>query len=443
MKENSLQQLCTALEPMLRRVINEEIVRGLQRNSKILSRSPSLRIQALEHSGLQLIFTKKIKQHIFTSTKLGEGDNAPFQVLLVDMRSGQMIPTSLPHPIKVEIVVLDGDFPPSDVDNWSSEDFDRNIVKERTGRRPLVTGDLNVTIRDGSALIGDLEFTDNSSWVRSRTFRLGARVARGSCHGVRIREAITEAFVVKDHRGELYKKHYPPMLEDDVWRLVKIGKDGAFHKKLSSHGINTVQDFLKLYVIDQDKLRSILGLGMSERMWESLVNHASTCNLGSKFYVFQEHDTTLILNPKCQVVRASINGQEYTMRDLNPMNKTYIQSLAEQAYNNWKSLPEIDETLLNETALLTQGIYIYYKAAVKNLVGEMIDHPQTMAISYHQQAYLTDDCDGSIHGGSMLTSNVHLECGDWQMTNPGCHSNATNENGLFFSKSSSDGDLNT
>ncbi|CAL9031612.1 unnamed protein product [Prunus brigantina] len=45
------------------------------------------------------------------------------------------------------------------------------------------------------------------------------------------------------------------MLEDEVWRLEKIGKDGAFHKKLASE--NTVQDFLKLFVVDRSKLRRI------------------------------------------------------------------------------------------------------------------------------------------------------------------------------------------
>ncbi|VVA32998.1 PREDICTED: calmodulin-binding [Prunus dulcis] len=44
------------------------------------------------------------------------------------------------------------------------------------------------------------------------------------------------------------------MLEDEVRRLKKIGKDGAFHKKLASENINTVQDFLKLFVVDRSKL---------------------------------------------------------------------------------------------------------------------------------------------------------------------------------------------
>lgn len=56
----------------------------------------------------------------------------------------------------------------------------------------------------------------------------------------------------------VYKKHYPPALDDDVWRLEKIGKDGAFHRKLSAEGINTVQDFLQLSVIEPSKLRKVI-----------------------------------------------------------------------------------------------------------------------------------------------------------------------------------------
>ena len=55
----------------------------------------------------------------------------------------------------------------------------------------------------------------------------------------------------------VYKKHHPPMLQDEVWRLEKIGKDGAFHRKLAAEGVNTVQDFLKLSVVDRQKLRRV------------------------------------------------------------------------------------------------------------------------------------------------------------------------------------------
>ncbi|KAA3455767.1 protein SAR DEFICIENT 1-like [Gossypium australe] len=288
--------LYTALEPVLRRVVNEEVERSIGDRLRSFTRSPSLRIQAAEPepSTLKLIFPKALTLPIFTGSKIIDEEGNQLQVALVDTRGDQRAPVLLPNPIKVDIVVLDGDFSSGDRDNFTSEEFDRNIVRERTGKRPLLTGELSVTVRDGVASIGDIEFTDNSSWIRSRKFSIGAKVAQGSFQGVRIREAMTEAFVVKDHRGEckypfLMRKHHPPMLGDEVWRLEKIGKDGAFHKKLAYEGVNTVQDFLKMSVVDPPKLR-----------------------------------------------------------------KSYVEDLVRQAYVNWSSLKEI-EGISNEIGLLTQG----------------------------------------------------------------------------------------
>ena len=55
----------------------------------------------------------------------------------------------------------------------------------------------------------------------------------------------------------MYKKHYPPALTDEVWRLEKIGKDGSFHKRLNKAGIYSVEDFLRLVVRDSQRLRTV------------------------------------------------------------------------------------------------------------------------------------------------------------------------------------------
>jgi hypothetical protein len=55
----------------------------------------------------------------------------------------------------------------------------------------------------------------------------------------------------------VYKKHYPPALNDEVWRLDKIGKDGAFHKRLNQAGLWTVEHFLRLVVMDPQRLRNV------------------------------------------------------------------------------------------------------------------------------------------------------------------------------------------
>lgn len=81
----------------------------------------------------------------------------------------------------------------------------------------------------------------------------------------------------------VYRKHYPPALWDEVWRLERIGKDGAFHRKLSAENINTVQDFLKLCAVDPDRLRSVRVLNsLAERsndvvMWTMCQNALCPC----------------------------------------------------------------------------------------------------------------------------------------------------------------------
>ncbi|KAJ6687781.1 hypothetical protein OIU74_016472 [Salix koriyanagi] len=375
---NSLKNLCLALEPMIRRVVNEEVESSLRRSTSSLTRSSSLRIQALESSSsssssLQLMFSKNLSLPIFTGSKIVDLDGSPLQILLVDTSGEQMVSTRLPHPVRIEVVVLDGDFPANDKSRWTTEEFDSNIVKERAGKRPLLAGDFStVTLRDGVAAIGEIEFTDNSSWIRSRKFRLGARVAPGSNQGVKIREAMTEAFVVKDHRGELYKKHHPPMLNDEVWRLEKIGKDGAFHRKLAAEGINTVQDFLKLSVVDRQKLRMILGAGMSEKMWEG-----------------------------------------------------YVETLIRQAYVEWNSLEQV-VGVSSDIPLLTQG--------------EPVNHRQEIMKSFLPIGYSTEHRYN--HQVGNLPSNPHFGYSNWKISSAYDHGAAVEQGIQYsISESSSDGEI--
>ncbi|KAF5189677.1 Chloroplastic group iia intron splicing facilitator crs1 protein [Thalictrum thalictroides] len=346
----SLQSFCSALEPMLRRVVNEEVEKGFTQGTRI-SRSLPLQIQAQPLSdNFELCFAKKLSVPVFTGSKLEDQYNNPLQLILVDTRGNQKVRTSLPYPIKIEIVVIDGEFSRGECGNWTSEYFDSKIVKERTGKRPLITGDVVVTMRDGCVTIGGLSFTDNSSWIRSRNFILAARVVPGSiCHGIRIREALTEPFSVKDHRGESYKKHHPPLLNDEVWRLEKIGKEGVFHKKLTIEGVNTVQDFLKLWVVEPTRLRAILE--MSDKMFELTIKHAKDCDLGNKNYMLRGGYYTVFLNPICEVVGVMINGYPYSTNDLTAVQRVHVENLVKNAYAHWSSLEEVDWSVHENTLL--------------------------------------------------------------------------------------------
>ncbi|TQD72546.1 hypothetical protein C1H46_041919 [Malus baccata] len=234
---------------------------------------------------LKLQFLNNISLPVFTGARIEGEECSSVQVALVDCFSGHIVKSGPESAAKVEIVVLEGDFDGEEGDNWTLEDFKNNIVREREGKKPLLTGESILNLKDGVALVGEISFTDNSSWTRSRRFRLGARVL-DNFDGIRIREARTESFIVRDHRGELYKKHHPPCLLDEVWRLEKIGKDGAFHKRLSRENINIVKDFLTLLFLNPSRLRNILGTGMSAKMWEVTVEHAQTCILDKRMYLY-------------------------------------------------------------------------------------------------------------------------------------------------------------
>ncbi|KAG0493392.1 hypothetical protein HPP92_004386 [Vanilla planifolia] len=317
-KNNDLQDLIVALEPLFRK-LKEELERLLP--STLIQRPPQTQIQQIKAPSLQLIFKKPLSQPIFTGIKLEDEEGNPLQVRLVDAHSrGQSTSISLPSPLKLQVVVLNGDFPPWGRDDWTKEELEKSVVKEREGRRPLIIGEVNLTMKEGGCCtIGELVFTDNSSWIRSRHFRIGVTVVAGGPDGLRIREAMTERFVVKDHRGEAYKKHYPPSLDDEVWRLEKIAKEGRFHKRLESERIFTVGDFLKLHTADPTCLRKIVK--MSDHMWEATVNHARTCTLGEKLYLYRGSQCNLLLSPICELLAIETDSGRFSLQDLNTAQK--------------------------------------------------------------------------------------------------------------------------
>ncbi|KAJ6803453.1 calmodulin-binding protein 60 C-like [Iris pallida] len=353
LKVDSLQKLCSSLEPILRRVVSEEVERALAKlgPARVGGRSPPKQIEGPDGRNLQLHFKSRLSLPLFTGGKVEGEQGAAIHVVLLDANTGHVITSGPESCAKLDIIVLEGDFNNEDEDGWTEEDFESHVVKEREGKRPLLTGDLQIPLKEGVGTLGELTFTDNSSWIRSRKFRLGLKVASGFCEGIRVREAKTEAFTVKDHRGELYKKHYPPALKDEVWRLEKIGKDGSFHKRLNKSGIYTVEDFLRLVVRDSQRLRNILGSGMSNKMWDSLVEHAKTCILSGKHYIYYSDDTRnigAVFNNIYEFIGLIAGGQYYSAECLTDSQKVFVDTLVNKAYDNWMHVIEYDgKALLN------------------------------------------------------------------------------------------------
>ncbi|KAK0601733.1 hypothetical protein LWI29_026947 [Acer saccharum] len=155
-------------------------------------------------------------------------------------------------------------------------DFNVKIVHQREDKGPLVKGKQNIKLRGGVGTIQDLSFSDNSSWIKCKKFRLGARVLQSTSNmgQVRIKEAITEAFAVKDYRSKTNKKHDLPSLDDEVWHLKKVKKGGKYHTRLMDNKIKTVGNFKDMYKTNPNKLRKILK-DCTDPDWEAIVHNVS------------------------------------------------------------------------------------------------------------------------------------------------------------------------
>lgn len=60
---------------------------------------------------------------------------------------------------------------------------------------------------------------------------------------------------------------------------------------------------------------------MSDKMWEVTFKHAMTCKMGNKIYIYREPQLVTYLNPICKLIKANINGHEFSSRGLSQINK--------------------------------------------------------------------------------------------------------------------------
>ncbi|XP_058190856.1 calmodulin-binding protein 60 B-like [Rhododendron vialii] len=344
LKGFSLDEFMTKLEPFFRNLVREEVERKILLFSHASPRSLLNQVEPSHARNWQLHFDDRWPSTLFTGSKIESEHGKPVKIVLLDAISKNIITSLTLSSIKVQIVVLNGDFGVDDEEDWTEEEFNTNVVQQREGKRPLVTGELVVTLRGGVGYIGDVSFTDNSSWIRSGRFKLGARTVSSE---LRIREAKSEAFAVKDRRGELYKKHHPPNFSDDIWRLEKIAKDGQFHKRLASMGITTVKEFLCFYYRDPSSLRKILGGGILNKTWEKIIEHATACVLDNKLFMYprDEERVGIVLNSVFKVVAAVFDGQVYEPLDkLDVLQMGLVENLKRHAYKNLDYLVPLDES---------------------------------------------------------------------------------------------------
>ncbi|KAJ0078581.1 hypothetical protein Patl1_22289 [Pistacia atlantica] len=362
-----------------------------------------------EKSRLRLVFDNKLPSPIFTGSKIEAEDGAPVRIALMDTSRGTVVKSGPLSSMKIEILVLDGDFCSDDQEDWSENEFRAKLVREREGKRPLVTGELIVTLKEGVGIISDVVFTDNSSWMRCRKFRLGARVMQRNSGDVRIQEARSEPFMVKDHRGELYKKHYPPSLDDEVWRLEKIAKDGTFHERLADKEVKTVRAFLQLHTTNPKMLRNMLNA--PTRTWETIVEHAITCVVDDeKLYAYSANADGVILlfNSIYKPVAASFDGKVYQSIDnLNSSQKFLVENLKKHAYKHVQDFFAVDARAI-----------LGPQRSLMDLQAEQFNSPTS--ILQHHEFPVAQEMLQDLDHASISTSNTYqaVDCNQFQLSLP-------------------------
>lgn len=155
-----------------------------------------------QHARYHLKFQNKICHPLHTFRKIQGEAGSDVEIALFD-NDKKIIVTSGPlSSIKVEIVVLNGDFNNDDRETWSEEEFNRRIALPRDNKGQLLKGERFIKLNNGIGSLGNISFTDNSGCRKTRTFRLGVRYAHSAPNGERIQEGITEPLRVKDRRVE-------------------------------------------------------------------------------------------------------------------------------------------------------------------------------------------------------------------------------------------------
>ncbi|KAL6638451.1 hypothetical protein ACP70R_023946 [Stipagrostis hirtigluma subsp. patula] len=325
--------------PMVQKVVSEEVEKAMFRQFNPPAAPPRLLVGWNQRPRYQLMFLNGLKP-VYTMMKLESGHGTAIKVAIVERLENNQINIVRFGPlssVKVEVVALHGNFNAKHEESWTPEEFDKHIVSGREKSAQLLTGNLTLKLSGGEAFLENATFTDNSSFTSTKKFRLGVRLVKPA--GERVLEGVTDPFRVKERRVEGFEKHYPPMLEDEVWRLEKIGKNGAYHQALSNNGIDSVQKFLQACMKDEQKLIQMFSK-MPQSTWKSITGHAMTCKLGDLLYLYkvQDKDVDLFFDAIHQLVGVMFGDCYKPVDQLDQMEKNLVEILKKEAYQSMNAL---------------------------------------------------------------------------------------------------------
>nr|CAB3462279.1 unnamed protein product [Digitaria exilis] len=367
---------------MFQRVVSEEVEKAMFRQFSAPAAPPRLLADWNQHPRYHLVFLNGLKP-VYTMTKLESEDGTAIKVAIVERHENNRTSIVRFGPLssaRVEVVALHGNFNSKNEESWTPEEFNKHIVSGREKNAQLLAGNLTLKLNGGEALLENAIFTDNSSFTSTKMFRLGLRLVNSS--GERVLEGVTKPFRVKERRVEGFEKHYPPMLDDEVWRLKKIGKAGAYCQALSDNGIDSVKKFLQAYMKDEQKLMKIFNK-MPQSTWKSIIEHAMTCKFGDSLYFYEVKDNNagLFFDEIYQLVGVKFGDCYKPIDQLDQIEKNLVDSLKQVAYQNIDAI-QSDYKMVNNYPVL-------HRFPGTSLLSPVLTNQQILNYGQHN-SYLED-----------------------------------------------------
>ncbi|XP_020170190.1 calmodulin-binding protein 60 D isoform X2 [Aegilops tauschii subsp. strangulata] len=295
------------------------------------------------NANIRLRFLDGLRTPIYTDKIITSQSNAAIRVGVFD--GEKMINEGPLSKAKVEILVLRGDFCSDGQESWTEEEFNSHIAQGRHRQGSVLGGDCSAWLNNGEASLGKIRFREGSSRTPSRKFIVGGRVCMNrKIGGIRVQEAVMEPVTVLDRRNEANEKRHPPRLDDEVYRLEEISRDGIYHRRLKNVHIFTVEDFLKALNKDADVLREmVLEIKKRSNAWERMVKHARECCLADrpelKAYHSVEGNVVIFFNCVHDLVGAIFYGVYVSRDNFDPAKKAQAYELKECARGQLDILP--------------------------------------------------------------------------------------------------------
>uniref|UniRef100_A0ACD6A8D2 Uncharacterized protein n=1 Tax=Avena sativa TaxID=4498 RepID=A0ACD6A8D2_AVESA len=266
---------------------------------------------------LQFVDAQRPNDPLYTGSpvKWQDGENAKVAIF----RNGKQIMDGDLSKLQIEILPVPADFfTEQGQSEFPKEEFNKKIYSYK-GKESVLT---TVNLKNGEAYLGSFFFTESSY---GKKLRLIARVKR-HLRTVRVQEAITDPFVVKDRRSESNEKSNLPSKGDAVHQLKKISQKGKRCIALTGEKITTVKHLLRQYHKDKAGLQKLTG--MKKEDWGRMINHATTCDPGNETYSYRVAEGELLFNDFYNLVGMMINGLYIPVRDLDQFQQLKL--------NNWK-----------------------------------------------------------------------------------------------------------